>query len=106
MVNPLNRRGCAGRWGLVAAGVNGIKLAAGDTVVALRGSFQHLSCFLSARMAKPGVLPNEQLPVQAAMDREPSLPGPQAGGEWPGMNLRSPGSRILFYQFTDEPVSV
>ncbi len=86
--------------GLVAAGVNGIKLAAGDIVVGAARVIPTSELLLVGEDGKAWRLPNAQLPVQGRYGQGAIACRPQAGGELAGMIYAAPDQDFIL-QFTD-----
>lgn len=86
--------------GLVAAGVNGIKLAAGDIVIGAARVIPPSELLLVGVDGKAWRLPNAQLPVQGRYGQGAIACRPQAGGELAGMVYSHPDQDFIL-QFTD-----
>jgi len=81
--------------GLVAAGVNGIKLAAKDQVMGAARIVPEFDLLLVGRDGKAWRLPTAQLPVQGRYGQGAIACKPSAGGELIGMVYSHPGQEII-----------
>ena len=81
--------------GLVAAGVNGIKLAAGDQVSGAARIKAEFDLLLVGRDGKAWRLPTVQLPIQGRYGQGAIACKPPTGGELTGMVYSHPGQEII-----------
>ncbi|HWR66348.1 MAG TPA: DNA topoisomerase (ATP-hydrolyzing) [Bellilinea sp.] len=81
--------------GLVAAGVNGIKLAAKDQVMGAARIVPEFDLLLVGRDGKAWRLPTAQLPVQGRYGQGAIACKPPPGGELVGMVYSHPGQEII-----------
>ena len=86
--------------GLVAAGVNGIKLAKGDQVIGAARIVPTSQLLLVGKDGKAWRLPNEQLPVQGRYGQGAIACRPQSGGGLVGMVYSHPAQEFVI-QFKD-----